>query len=370
MKIAVLGSGAGALAVAADASRNGHEVTMADLPEYAGNLSAIGEQGGVRVVSAWYEERIDPVRVASDVTSAAGDADLLIVVVPSFGHDPWVKVLAPVVHGGQSLLFMGEGSGALVARPALLAAGKGDVVLGETNTLPYIARLAARPGSVSADRKSGGCFLAGIPASCAEVILGQIHAVWPYLSPAESVWETILLNYNAIDHVATVLSNAGVIESRAGGMLLWGEGATPSVVRLIEAVDAELLALRHAFGLANGLRYRDLLIAQGFAPDAGPALYEVLHASKLVTSYFPTGPQGLQTRYVTEDVPYALVLASSIGREVGAATPVIDGLIATASAMLGRDFWAEGRTLGGLGLSGIGLAGLVHFSRTGMPPGR
>lgn len=370
MKVSILGSGAGALAVAADASRSGHQVTMADLPEFAGNLSAIGEQGGVRVVSAWHEERVDPVRVAGDVTSAVSDADLLIVVVPSFGHDPWVTVLAQVVQDGQSLLFMGEGGGALVARPALLAAGKGGVVLGETNTLPYIARLAVRPGSVSADRKSGGCFLAGIPASSAGVILEQIHKTWPYLSAAESIWETILLNYNAIDHVATIVSNAGTVENRAGGMLLWGEGATPSVVRLIEAVDAELLAIRQAFGLANLLRYRDLLIAQGFAPAAGPTLYDVLRASKLVTSYLPTGPHGLQTRYLTEDVPYALVLASSIGREAGTATPVIDGLIAIASAMLGRDFRAEGRTLSGLGLGGIGLAGLRHFGRTGMLPAR
>jgi opine dehydrogenase len=153
-------------------------------------------------------------------------------------------------------------------------------------------------------------------------------------------------------------------------MLLWGEGATPSVVRVIEAVDAELLAIRQALGLASRARYRDLLIAQGFAPDAGPALLDVLRASKLVTSYFPTGPHGLQTRYVTEDVPYALVLASSIGREAGTATPVIDGLIAIASAMLGRDFRAEGRTLASLGLAGIGPAGLLHFGRTGMLPGR
>jgi opine dehydrogenase len=168
--------------------------------------------------------------------------------------------------------------------------------------------------------------------------------------------------------VATMVANAGTAENRTGGMLLWGEGATPSVVRVIEAVDDELFAIRRALGLADGRRYRDFLIAQGFAPDAGPELYEVMRASKLVLGYAPTGPDGLRTRYITEDVPYALVLAASVGDEVGVETPVIDGLIAITSAMLGQDFRAEGRTLTSLGLAGGGAEGLRRFAETGEPP--
>jgi hypothetical protein len=46
-------------------------------------------------------------------------------------------------------------------------------------------------------------------------------------------------------------------------------------------------------------------------------------------------------------------------------TPVIDGLIAITSAMLGRDFRAEGRTLAKLGLAGAGTDGLRRFTETG-----
>ena len=182
------------------------------------------------------------------------------------------------------------------------------------------------------------------------------------------MWETVLINYNAIDHVASMVANAGTVENRTGGMLLWGEGATPSVVRVIEAVDGELLAIRRALGLADERRYRDFLIAQGFAPDAGPELYDVMRASKLVQGYAVTGAEGLKTRYITEDVPYALVLAASIGDEVGVGTPLIDGLIAITSTMLARDFSAEGRTLAKLGLSGGGADGLRRFADTGETP--
>jgi opine dehydrogenase len=47
---------------------------------------------------------------------------------------------------------------------------------------------------------------------------------------------------------------------------------------------------------------------------------------------------------------------SSLGRVAGVATPVIDGLIALASAMLGRDFRGEGRNLEALGLAGRSVA--------------
>jgi opine dehydrogenase len=203
--------------------------------------------------------------------------------------------------------------------------------------------------------------LSALPAASLDALLTLTRGIWPYMSDAESVWDTVLINYNAIDHVPTMVANASTLENRAGGMLLWGEGATPAVVRVIEALDSELLSLRSALGLTDLRRYRDLLVAQGFAPDTSPSLYETVRASRLVSGYAPTaGEGGLNTRYLTEDVPYALVLASSIGDAVRVETPVIDGLIALSSAMLGKDFRSEGRTLARLGLEGLDAAGLRH----------
>lgn len=368
MKVAVLGSGGGALAVAADVARGGREAVLADLPRFASNLDPVREAGGVGVSTGWHGVERQPVGIAESVEDAVSEAALTIVVVPCFGHEPFMEALAPILRDGQALLFLGEGSGSIVARRALAAAGTDGVVVGEANTLPYLAR-PVRPGVVTADRKSGGVLISATPAADAKRIVDLVADVWPYATPAESVWDTVLINYNAIDHVPAMIANAGTLENRSGGMLLWGEGGTPAVVRVIESVDEELLAIRRGLGLSDGRRYRDFLIEQGFAPDAGPGLYEVVRASKLVPSYCPTGPEALQSRYLTEDVPYALVLASSIGREIGTPTPVIDGLVAIAGAMLGRDFVAEGRTLETLGLGGAGAEGLRRYAETGAFPG-
>jgi opine dehydrogenase len=246
-----------------------------------------------------------------------------------------------------------------VARRVLLDAGRPGVLVGETNCLPLIGRAAA-PGAVTGDRKSGGVLLAALPASRTGEILELVGDVWPFVEPAGSVFETTLVNYDAIDTVPTALANGGTIEGRGGGVLLWGEGATPSVVRLVEALDGELFALRRALGGRDPRRYREFLIAQGLAPDVGD-LFAIMRAGGIVRSYRPSGSNAeLEARLALESA-WSLVLASSIGRAVGVPTPVIDGSIDVAAVMLDRDLRAEGRTLASLGLDGLDANGLRAY---------
>jgi opine dehydrogenase len=362
----VLGSGAGALTIAAELGLAGVEVTVADFPQFAGNLEPVAEQGGIRIRCDWHRSTSAPVaHTSDDPAGAARGAPLVVVSVPSFGHEPFARALAPVLEDGQMLLWMGEGAGTLSMVAALRSEGRRPhLLLGESNSLPYGARIGG-PATVWARRKAGGTLVSGLPASDGKAVFETASAIWSWASMAENVWETVLLNFNAIDHVATLLLNLGRVEGRSGNMLLWGEGATPGVVNAIEAVDGELLALREALGLANRRRYQDYLAEQGFVDGVRTTLHETLHASTLATGTFRCGPEALQSRYLTEDVPYALVLASSIGDEVGVDTPVIDGLIALASAVTKTDWRAEGRTLAAWGLEGAGTEGLRRAAEEG-----
>ena len=218
-RVAVLGSGAGALTVAAELARVDRSPVLADLPMFSSNLDPVREQGGVVVASDWQGPHLAAVEVADDLSQAVAGAELVIVVVPCFGHQPFASALAPIIENGQVLLFFGEGSGSIVARRALLEARKEGVVVGESNTLPYLARLTGQ-GQITAFRKSGGVMVAGLPAARTKALIELTSDAWPYLTSAESVWETVLINYNAIDHVATMVANASTLENRSGGMLL------------------------------------------------------------------------------------------------------------------------------------------------------
>lgn len=52
----------------------------------------------------------------------------------------------------------------------------------------------------------------------------------------------------------------------------------------------------------------------------------------------PNGPATLDTRYITEDVPYGLVFNARMARLAGVATPITDACIALAGGAYGRDF--------------------------------
>jgi opine dehydrogenase len=362
----VLGSGAGALTIAGELGLAGVAVTVADFPEFASNLDPVAGAGGVAIRCDWHRSTHAPVaRTMDDPAAAVKGAPVVIVSVPSFGHEPFARALAPALEDGQTVLWMGEGGGALSMVAALRAGGhRPDLVLGESNTLPYGARVRA-PGVLWAVRKAGGTLVSALPSSSGDRVFETAKAIWPWTSRAENVWETVLLNFNAIDHVATLMLNLGRVEGRTGTMLLWGEGATPGVVNAIEAVDGELLALRQGLGLSNGTRYGQYLAEQGFVDGWKGNLHDTIHASLLASGTFPCGPGALESRYITEDVPYALVLASSIGDEIGVATPVIDGLIALASAVTKTDWRSAGRTLAVWGLEGAGRDGLRRAAEDG-----
>ena len=61
----------------------------------------------------------------------------------------------------------------------------------------------------------------------------------------------------------------------------------------------------------------------------------------------------VDSRYISEDVPQGLVMLEALSRHLGLETPVCTALIEIATAALGRDLRAEGRTLERLGEENI-----------------
>jgi opine dehydrogenase len=69
----------------------------------------------------------------------------------------------------------------------------------------------------------------------------------------------------------------------------------------------------------------------------------------------------MQDRYVTEDIPMGASLTVSIGRKVGVPMPTYETMIHLASVVNETDFYAHGRTLENLGLSGLSLEELKRY---------
>ena len=122
---------------------------------------------------------------------------------------------------------------------------------------------------------------------------------------------------------------------------------TPGVCRLIYAVDRERLAIARA--LDTELAPVDEAFHEaGFGPKGD--LWATIHGSRMLTAL--RAPGALETRWLTEDVPYGLAAWSKLGEQLGVACPTMRALVDLASAAVGIDFWECARTPEHLGIAG------------------
>jgi len=85
------------------------------------------------------------------------------------------------------------------------------------------------------------------PSAATDPAIAELRRVYPAVEPVEDALSAALLNSNGSLHAPLVLLNAAPIE-RLGAYDIHVEGTTPGVKRVIEALDAERMALREALG--------------------------------------------------------------------------------------------------------------------------
>ena len=134
---------------------------------------------------------------------------------------------------------------------------------------------------------------------------------------------------------------------------------TPSQGALVEALDAERMAL----GKAYGLELRTLVDEyKNTYETSGNNMYEVI--TNAVSAY--TGIKGqktMRTRYLMEDIPYSLVALQTMGQVAGVPTPCISAVITVARAIIPE--MDEGRTRKNLGLEGVDKEAFEAMCREG-----
>jgi opine dehydrogenase len=233
------------------------------------------------------------------------------------------------------------------------------VILAEGDTAPYVCR------KIGPDRAVIWGAVAGLgvgvfPASQTAEAMPVLEQLFPGAKAYANVLETGLSAMNPVVHPPGVLMNAGRIERSRGEFWFYEEGVTPAVVRAIEALDGERLAIGRAFG------YELTPVAAAFhRAGFGPAgdLWSVINGSAMLTAL--RAPGSIDTRWLSEDVPFGLVTWAELGAAVGVATPVIDALITLASTVLGFDCRAAGRTTDDLNLAGRSHAELTALLEHG-----
>jgi opine dehydrogenase len=168
--------------------------------------------------------------------------------------------------------------------------------------------------------------------------------------------------------VATLL-NAARIEHSKGEFYLYAEGMTPAVARTYESLNQERLSICKVLGYKlyhwDNLEFRDYNLGE----TEEECRYRILNTSMdaafgkdgIYAGIKMKGPEHLKDRYVTEDVPYGMVLLSTLGDLLRVPTPTHDAVIQLASIINRTDYWKTGRGMKQLGLSKLDKKGLRTF---------
>ena len=282
--------------------------------------------------------------VTDDYAEAARGSGLIFVFAPATFQ---TEILVRALDGlspEQVVCFAAGTFSCWPAARALAEAGGPDVTFAEMATLPYGVRVAG-PATVrfalSAAHLPTGVF----PAARTEDAVARLREAYPAVEPVEDSLAAGLLNFDGALHAPLTLMNAGAIE----GMTAFDvhvQGATPAVIRVSLALDAERIAIREALGyhthhwpLLDYYEGREMFYGVAYRQTRDRSVWN----ERIDFSH----------RYVTEDVALGLVLWSSLGRRLGVPTPLSGAFVAIASMINGADYIHEGRTLERLGLADV-----------------
>ena len=369
MRVGILGAGAVALAHAALAAAHGHEVTL-----WSPSGASLPPPGVFSLIATGALEGSFNVQSASLADTVLG-SHAIIISLPAYGHAQVMQAAAPHIAPGQPVFVMPTLSlgGLLLARllhargvqapvvsvgttvatarklavTTITSTGMGTDVSQPTATVRLLSvrtriDLAATPSSATGEMITLACALFG---DC--------------FVPQSDALAIALSNVNPISHVPLALANLSRIEAAEA----WTQydRMTGSTARMIEALDAERLAVARSFGLTVRSIHEHFHHSFGVPLTSLDAQSRAVHAIR----GSPAGPTSLASRYLTEDVPYGLAFIARLGRSNGIAVPVADGCIALVSAALGRDLAADNTLLALAGLDGLPAADLLAVARDG-----
>lgn len=372
-KIAVIGAGNGGHAMAAHKTLDGFEVSLFELPRFADNIRRVLDTRQITIEWPNRKESVKIHQVTTDIAAALKGAEIAFIVTPAFGHKTMAEVCVPHVEEEQIISLMPGSGGSLEFAQIFRAQGVDrNVLLCECCTLPYGARLAG-PGHVLIHTEALILPTGVFPAKRTEEAIAKLQEVYPTIVPAANVLEAAINNPNPIVHPAATLLSVTRIQYSGGEFYLYREGMTPAVARVYEALERERLAILDRLGLR--LHHYAGLDARGY--NLGETLEEchdrilntsmdaAFGAGSIEAGVQMKGPASMQDRYVTEDVPYGLVLLSTLGRLLDIPTPISDSIINFFSAINRTDYWAEGRGVDELGLGGMTVERLEAFLEAG-----
>lgn len=361
MKIAVLGAGNGGHALAGDLSLRGHEVTLWENPKFEKSLDYLREHENKVKLTDKINTVAKIAHVTTDIESALKGAEVIYCIMPSFAQEATFDYAVPYIEPGQTIFIMPGNFGSISLYMRLKARGiEEKVLLGESDTIPYAARMMPDHSCLVFGLKD--CMsISAIPAVKTNRLIEKLKPAFPIrLFSLPDIFSVALSNTNMILHCPTMVLNTGRIEF-CERFRFYNDGMTPSVCRVMEAMDKERLAVGRAWGCQLVSEFDDAISNYALDRSKYNTLHDIFVNHPVYGNHGPDSPITMKFRYVSEDVPYLLVPVSEMGDKASIATTVINSIINIAGVINNENYRESGRGLKAMGLNDMSIVEVMQL---------
>ncbi|RGP35138.1 NAD/NADP octopine/nopaline dehydrogenase family protein [Pseudotabrizicola alkalilacus] len=357
MRVAIAGAGGIGYSYAAFLANRGHSSVIWSPSNRRGEALA---QGKPLVAHGALEGQFD-VFVATDPKALLSGASVVILALPAYGHKQVIDRLLPHLKSGQSVIISAHLSFSALYFSRGLATRGLDCPIIAWNTTASTGRQTG-PSEVSISLLRREVEMAVIPQSGMTAALDLCTELFgARFRPVETLLAIDLGNLNPTVHCGLALFNLTRMEK--GETWVQQDYMTPAVCRFLEDLDRE----RRGIAAALGVECRS--VHQSYAVpgkvEIGPLAEMMAEVVKIRQSV--NGPKTLDTRYVTEDVPFGLTTMVRLADMTGVEVPLHKAAILLFSSLYGRDFTAENDILPEISNAFCALPSLAQATANGWP---
>lgn len=317
-------------------------------------------------------------KISSDIEYILNDPsdcpDVLMVVVPAFGHKYVAKTIAPYLKDNQVVLLNpGRMLGALEFYQTVKDYYKKkkkdmpDVAIGETGTLVYACR-SRNEKFVRIHGIKNNVNVSAIPSEKAKRIIDYTKDVYPQFNKVKNTGITSFWNVSGALHVVPAVLNVNLISAEDVQFLFYKEGITPGSIALVEMVDEERVQVAEAMGME---KIKDL---KGWIKEVygqkGATTLDAIHKTYAYSEIL--APTEIDNRYFKEDVPYVLETINSFGEQIGVPCKMTKSFIIQAEGLFSKTsekpLLENARTTKNLKLDKLNKRQIIKYIETGKHP--
>ena len=397
--IAVLGGGAVGKTVAADCKLAGREVRLySRSPKSLSNLERTGilldgiqrnlynfERSGKAMLDV----------VSTDMAEVVKGAKLICLSVPALAHEDYIKTLVPLLEDGMVIHTFTDNYASLLIRKYMREMGiKKDVIVGGWSSAPYGTRIEKIFGfwtnhvgiKYRAISLRGAC----LPMDDIDDFMESTK----YFPAMDSVTkgdgpvrgDTMLdigfSNVNPVIHVPASLLGVSSMENWSlvygnapDSYSMYSHGLCPSICRVQYQFYKEECAIADAIGIDSPKYSYEMFFSRRSVLTQE---YMGLDENGKDNVVFPldkpcdegnTGPNSIDHRYITEDIPVGCKIYHDLGLKFGVPTPIIDSMIVLGGAMHEKSFFENTKyDLDYLGIGQLNKQQLLEYMYHGTYP--